>query len=65
MTQVTYEGPHFAVEITLEAGVVECDRGGSIDVPQKVADDLIAGGHWKLTKAAKSTSKKPAEGKES
>jgi hypothetical protein len=64
MPHVTYEGPHTAVQITLEASVVECDRGASIDVPKKVADDLVAGGDWKLAKAAKSTSKKPVEGKE-
>lgn len=63
MKTVTYLGPHQGVIIPLPSGFsYECERDGNVELPDDLADELIARGDWKLAKS-KST-KKPAKGKE-
>ena len=59
MKTVTYLGPHEAVYIPLESGMTyECDRDGTVELPNQLADELIARGDWKLAeKTAKKTTK--------
>lgn len=62
MQNVTYRGPHEAVVIPLPNGAAyECERGGTIELPDVLAVELIARGDWK---PAKKTNEKPAKGKE-
>ena len=64
MKTVTYLGPHEAVIIPLPSGFsYECERDGTVELPDDLADELIARGDWKPAKTSKST-KEPAKGKE-
>lgn len=63
MKTVTYLGPHEAVTVPVPSGMsYECDRDGTVDLPNDLADELIARGDWKLAKTTKTT--KPAKGTE-
>ena len=58
MKTVTYLGPHEAVYIPLPSGMsYECDRDGTVELPNQLADELIARGDWKLAKSSKKTTK--------
>ena len=60
---MTYLGPHEAVVIPLpNGGSYECDREGNLELPDDLADELIARGDWKLAKTKKTT--KPDKGTE-
>ena len=64
MKTVTYLGPHEAVIVPLPSGFsYECDRDGTVELPNALADELIARGDWKLAKTSKKTTK-PEEGEE-
>ena len=58
MKTVTYLGPHEAVYIPLPSGMsYECDRDGTVELPNQLAEELIARGDWKLAKTSKKTTK--------
>ena len=58
MKTVTYLGPHAAVTIPLPSGFsYECDRDGTVELPDDLAKELIARGDWKLAKTSKKTTK--------
>lgn len=64
MKTVSYLGPHEAVFIPLPSGTsYECDRDGTVELPDDLADELIARGDWKLDKASTKTTK-PEKGEE-
>lgn len=61
MKTITYNGPHEAVVIPLPNGAAyECERGGTLELPDTLADELLARDDWKPSKSTK----KPAKGKE-
>lgn len=63
MKKITYQGPHAAVIIPLPSGAsYECERDGQVEVPDDLAEELVARGDWKLAKSK--TTKKPEKGKE-
>lgn len=63
MKTVTYLGPHEAVIVPVPSGMsYECDRDGTVELPNALADELIARGDWKLAKTK--TTKTPEKGKE-
>lgn len=63
MKTVTYIGPHQAVVIPLPNGAAyECEREGNLELPDTLADELIARGDWKAAKTKKTT--KPKKGTE-
>lgn len=58
MKTVTYLGPHEAVFIPLPSGFsYECDRDGTVELPDDLAEELVARGDWKLAKTSKKTTK--------
>lgn len=64
MKSISYCGPHAAVIIPLASGMsYECERGGSVDLPNELAKELLEREDWKPAKSSKST-KQPEEGKE-
>jgi hypothetical protein len=59
---LTYTGVHSAVTLPQPSGMsYECERDGTVDLPDELAKELLERDDWKL---AKSTKKKPAKGKE-
>ena len=64
MQSITYCGPHEAVIIPLASGIsYECDREGSVDLPNELAKELLAREDWRPSKSTK-TIKQPEKGKE-
>ena len=58
MKTVTYLGPHEAVIVPQPSGMsYECDRDGTVELPNQLADELIARGDWKLAKTSNKTTK--------
>lgn len=58
MKTVTYLGPHEAVYVPLPSGMsYKCDRDGTVELPNALADELIARGDWKLAKSSTKTTK--------
>ena len=63
MKTLTYVGVHRAVTIPQPSGMsYECERDGTVDLPDQLAKELLEREDWKLAKS-KST-KQPAKGKE-
>jgi hypothetical protein len=55
---VKYLGPHEGVIIPLPSGFsYECERDGTVELPDDLADELIARGDWKPAKTSKKTTK--------
>jgi hypothetical protein len=63
--KLRYLGPHSGVLIPLASGFVyECDRDGTVDLPDDLAKEFLVRDEWELVSKSKST-KKPEEAKES
>jgi hypothetical protein len=55
---VEYLGPHEGVIIPLPSGFsYECERNGTVELPDDLAEELVARGDWKLAKTSKKTTK--------
>jgi hypothetical protein len=53
---LTYLGPHEGVYIPLPSGMsYECERDGTVDLPDELAKELLERGDWKLAKTKKTT----------
>lgn len=49
MKTVAYDGPHDRVEIPLPSGVrALCDRGGTVQLPDEIADRIAEQDGWTL-----------------
>lgn len=58
MKAVTYTGVHLNVVVPTQSGLVyECDRDGSVDLPDQLADELLKRDDWQLTKTSNTTNK--------
>lgn len=66
MKKLRYLGPHSGVLIPLASGFVyECERDGTVELPDDLAEEFLRREEWELEKKSSKTTKKPDGAKES
>lgn len=62
MARLTYKGDHAAVFVVVDGvAIIEAVKGEPVDVPDALADNLLASDAW--TEAAATKAAKPGKGK--